>query len=108
MMVSLSLLPVGCRCREFISLLLPQGEHLCRTYTNRNLLPLKGRGLISDIFPDNQKTLVDACNSGPQVMYAGFDPTAESLHVGNLAVIMVLLQAQRAGHSPIVVVSTHS
>ena len=37
----------------------------------------------------------------PRCVYAGFDPTADSLHVGNLMVIMALLRAQRAGHQPI-------
>ena len=45
------------------------------------------------------------CNFGisaePRCVYAGFDPTADSLHVGNLMVIMALLRAQRAGHQPI-------
>lgn len=36
-----------------------------------------------------------------QTLYAGFDPTAESLHVGNLLVIMGLLHCQRKGHQPI-------
>lgn len=36
-----------------------------------------------------------------QTIYAGFDPTASSLHVGNLLVIMGLLHAQRGGHHPI-------
>lgn len=41
-----------------------------------------------------------------QTVYAGFDPTADSLHVGNLLVIMGLLHCQRAGHNPIALVST--
>lgn len=40
----------------------------------------------------------------PQSIYAGFDPTADSLHVGNLLVIMGLLHCQRAGHNPIALV----
>lgn len=39
-----------------------------------------------------------------QTIYAGFDPTADSLHVGNLLVIMGLLHCQRAGHQPIALV----
>lgn len=39
-----------------------------------------------------------------QSIYAGFDPTADSLHVGNLLVIMGLLHCQRAGHKPIALV----
>lgn len=36
-----------------------------------------------------------------QTFYAGFDPTAESLHVGNLLVLIGLIQCQRHGHKPI-------
>lgn len=43
-------------------------------------------------------------DSSPQTVYAGFDPTADSLHVGNLLVIMGLLHCQRAGHNPIALV----
>jgi len=42
--------------------------------------------------------------SGQQSIYAGFDPTADSLHVGNLLVIMGLIHCQRAGHRPIALV----
>lgn len=37
----------------------------------------------------------------PQHIYAGFDPTADSLHIGNLIVIIGLIHFQRAGHNPI-------
>lgn len=37
----------------------------------------------------------------PQTVYAGFDPTANSLHVGNLLVVLGLLHCQRHGHTPI-------
>lgn len=40
-------------------------------------------------------------SNAPQVIYAGFDPTAESLHVGNLLVMMGLMHFQRSGHQPI-------
>ena len=49
---------------------------------------------------DLQYTLV----SSPQTVYCGFDPTANSLHVGNLLAIIALLHCQRAGHRCIVVV----
>lgn len=42
--------------------------------------------------------------SKPQHIYAGFDPTADSLHVGNLLIIMGLLHCQRAGHHPIALI----
>lgn len=40
----------------------------------------------------------------PQYIYAGFDPTADSLHIGNLLVIIGLIHFQRAGHNPIALV----
>lgn len=40
----------------------------------------------------------------PQTIYAGFDPTANSLHIGNLLVIMGLIHCQRGGHQPIALV----
>lgn len=43
-------------------------------------------------------------NESPQHIYAGFDPTADSLHVGNLLVILGLIHFQRAGHHPIALV----
>lgn len=43
-------------------------------------------------------------NAEPQTVYAGFDPTANSLHVGNLLVLMNLLHWQRGGHNVIAVV----
>ena len=40
----------------------------------------------------------------PRTVYAGFDPTADSLHVGHLMALMILRRFQRAGHRPIAVV----
>lgn len=40
----------------------------------------------------------------PLTVYCGFDPTADSLHIGNLLAIIAMLHCQRAGHSPICVV----
>jgi len=52
-----------------------------------------------------QTTDVDALRAalakGPVTVYAGFDPTAPSLHVGNLATLLILTRFQRAGHRPI-------
>ena len=42
-----------------------------------------------------------ALAEGPITVYAGFDPTAPSLHVGNLATLLILTRFQRAGHRPI-------
>src|SRR5690349_12717150 len=52
-----------------------------------------------------QTTDIDALRKaladGPITVYAGFDPTAPSLHVGNLATLLILTRFQRAGHRPI-------
>ncbi|KAG8224856.1 hypothetical protein J437_LFUL005459 [Ladona fulva] len=73
-----------------------------RSYSNRNILKLRDRGMLHDLFPDNSASeIVDTLNSKPQVVYAGFDPTADSLHVGNLLVLTNLIHWQRAGHQVI-------
>ncbi|MPC34411.1 Tyrosine--tRNA ligase, mitochondrial [Portunus trituberculatus] len=76
-----------------------------RTYTSRNILKLEERGLWADFFPDNNvNKLIQELTRKPQTIYSGFDPTADSLHVGNLLVIMALLHCQRAGHNVIALV----
>jgi tyrosyl-tRNA synthetase len=57
---------------------------------------LRWRGMLQDSTPDTEKYLLDNKISG----YIGFDPTADSLHIGNLATIMLLVHLQRAGHTP--------
>ena len=57
---------------------------------------LQERGLIQDIMPGTQEQLNKEMTSG----YIGFDPTADSLHVGNLVPITLLMRLQRAGHKP--------
>ncbi len=61
---------------------------------------LKWRGLIHDMTPGTEEQLNKECTSG----YVGFDPTADSLHIGNLVPIMLLVHLQRAGHKPYVLV----
>jgi tyrosyl-tRNA synthetase len=61
---------------------------------------LKWRGMIHDITPGTQEMLQKGAITG----YAGFDPTAKSLQIGNLAAIMLLVHFQRAGHKPIALV----
>lgn len=58
---------------------------------------LEWRGLIHDIMPGAEEELLKGMASG----YVGFDPTADSLHIGNLVPIMLLVHFQRAGHKPI-------
>jgi len=62
---------------------------------------LSWRGLISQVTHDD---LNDTLDKGPITLYAGFDPTADSLHIGSLIPIMGLLHFQRAGHTPIILV----
>ena len=56
------------------------------------------RGMLHDITPDTEKFLLNQSVSG----YIGFDPSADSLHIGSLVQIMVLIHFQRAGHRPII------
>lgn len=65
--------------------------------------------MISRINDNNNKKLINSrpemkalLVGSPQSAYAGFDPTAESLHIGNLLVLMNLLHWQRAGHQVII------
>lgn len=58
---------------------------------------LKWRGMLHDIMPDTEELLIQEMVSG----YIGFDPTADSLGVGNMVQIMTLVHFQRAGHKPI-------
>jgi len=57
---------------------------------------LKWRGMIQDIMPGTEDQLNKELTSG----YVGFDPTADSLHIGSLVPILLLVHLQRAGHKP--------
>ncbi|MFT5903161.1 MAG: tyrosyl-tRNA synthetase [Flammeovirgaceae bacterium] len=61
---------------------------------------LKWRGLIHDVTPGTEEQLDKEITKG----YVGFDPTADSLHIGNLVPIMLLTHLQRSGHKPVVLV----
>ncbi len=61
---------------------------------------LKWRGMLHDIMPGTEELLAKGQVSG----YIGFDPTADSLHIGSLAQIMTLIHFQNAGHKPIALV----
>jgi tyrosyl-tRNA synthetase len=63
---------------------------------------LHRRGLIAQ--STDEEALRAHLSEGPVTYYCGFDPTAESLHVGHLIQFMVLRALQRAGHQPIVLV----
>ena len=61
---------------------------------------LRWRGMLHDIMPGTEEELNKQMTSG----YIGFDPTADSLHVGHLTQIMTLIHFQRAGHKPVALV----
>ena len=61
---------------------------------------LQWRGMIHDMMPGTEEALNKQIRSG----YIGFDPTADSLHVGHLVQIMTLVHFQRAGHKPFALV----
>jgi tyrosyl-tRNA synthetase len=63
------------------------------------LSDLEARGLIHDT--TDRDALAAQLNKGPIVLYCGFDPTADSLHVGNLIGLLTLRRFQLAGHRPI-------
>lgn len=63
---------------------------------------LQWRGLIAQTTDRNE--LIAALDKGPITLYIGFDPTAPSLHIGSLAVLLVLKRFQLAGHRPIALV----
>ena len=61
---------------------------------------LQWRGMIHDIMPGTEEALLKKSSSG----YIGFDPTADSLHIGSLVQIMTLVHFQKAGHKPFALV----
>ncbi len=61
---------------------------------------LTWRGMIHDIMPDTEEHLMETMRTA----YIGFDPTADSLHIGNLVPIMLLAFFQRCGHQPVALV----
>ena len=61
---------------------------------------LRWRGMLQDITPETEEFLKNNKTKG----YIGFDPTADSLHIGSLVPILLLMHLQKAGHSPIALV----
>ena len=61
---------------------------------------LQWRGMLHQSMPGTEEHLMEAMRSA----YVGFDPTADSLHIGNLVPIMLLAHYQRCGHKPIALV----
>ena len=67
---------------------------------NNLIKELKWRGMIQDIMPGTEEQLQKEMTSA----YVGFDPTADSLHIGSLVPILLLVHLQKAGHKPIALV----
>jgi tyrosyl-tRNA synthetase len=61
---------------------------------------LKWRGMIQDIIPGTEEQLNKEMTAG----YIGFDPTSDSLHIGSLVPILLLVHLQKAGHKPVALV----
>ena len=61
---------------------------------------LKWRGMLHDMMPGMEEQMEKEMTSA----YVGFDPTADSLHIGNLVPVMLLVHWQRAGHRPLALV----
>ena len=63
---------------------------------------LKARGLISQTTADAE--LIEHLQDGCRTLYCGFDPTADSLHIGSLVPLLTLRRFQLAGHKPLALV----
>src|SRR6186713_3321252 len=61
---------------------------------------LRWRGMVQDIMPGTAEQLAKEMTTG----YIGFDPTADSLHIGSLVPILLLIHLQKCGHKPIALV----
>ncbi|HSC52225.1 MAG TPA: tyrosine--tRNA ligase [Phnomibacter sp.] len=61
---------------------------------------LRWRGMLQEMTPGTEEQLLKESTAG----YVGFDPTAESLHIGSLVPILLLVHMQRAGHKPVALI----
>ena len=84
------------RAFNFTTLFLP--KYLFKM--NVFLEELKWRGMLQDIMPGTE----DQLNKEITSAYIGFDPTADSLHIGSLVPILLLVHLQKAGHKPVALV----
>ena len=80
----------------------PVAWHNGHIMTEHILDELAWRGLISQTTGDSE--LRDHLSAGPITLYCGFDPTAPSLHIGNLVQILTVKRFQLAGHRPLALV----
>lgn len=67
---------------------------------NNFVKELSWRGMLHNIMPGTEKHLLEGMRSA----YIGFDPTADSLHIGSMVPIMILAHLQRCGHKPVVLI----
>ena len=74
--------------------------HLSKVKTMNLIEELKWRGMLQDIMPGTE----DQLKKEPTSSYIGFDPTADSLHIGSLVPILLLYHLQQAGHKPIALI----
>src|SRR5436189_4159231 len=74
-------------------------EYLITCMTNL-IAELQWRGLIQDMIPGTEEQLNKEMTTG----YVGFDPTADSLHIGSLIPIVLLVHLQKSGHKPVALV----
>ena len=72
------------------------------TVDNALLKDLQARGLIAQMTGDGE--LDKHLSEGPRTLYCGFDPTADSLHIGSLVPLLALKRFQMAGHKPLALV----
>ena len=68
--------------------------------TNKFVEELRWRGMVHDIMPGTEEQL----NKEMTAAYIGFDPTSDSLHIGSLVPIILLVHLEKAGHKPIALV----
>ncbi|GDY26865.1 MULTISPECIES: tyrosine--tRNA ligase [unclassified Agarivorans] len=72
------------------------------TTVNPLIEDLKARGLVAQCTADEE--LAEHLSSGARTLYCGFDPTADSLHIGSLVPLLMLKRFQLAGHKPLALV----
>jgi tyrosyl-tRNA synthetase len=73
---------------------------ISKTYYMNLIEELKWRGMIQDIMPGTEEQLAKEMTAG----YIGFDPTSDSLHIGSLVPILLMVHLQKAGHKPFALV----
>ena len=72
------------------------------TVNSELLSDLKARGLVAQM--TGERLLEDYLSSEARTLYCGFDPTADSLHIGSLVPLLTLKRFQEAGHKPLALV----